>query len=228
MRDETGNHLHPLIFIDGIKVEVFSQSGKIDFYLSLSRFLKAFWMNVKKKMFTNDLRIAVYFKKAGKWKFVSGSLAPAENRFGGVHWLGVGVTDLERSRSFYERHLEFDCVVLENHYAFSGLVDEVSGGTGTVVRSCLLANSSGNGMIELFEVVNPRGRSIPFGVKWGDFGYLQVCLSGVDVRNMTAYCEAEGLELLAPAQAIGDPEHGGAFMYLRDPDGIPVEYVAFS
>jgi catechol 2,3-dioxygenase-like lactoylglutathione lyase family enzyme len=56
---------------------------------------------------------------------------------------------------------------------------------------------------------------------------LQVCLSGVDIRHMTAYCEAEGLELLTPAQAIGDPEHGGAFMYLRDPDGVPVEYVVF-
>ena len=45
---------------------------------------------------------------------------------------------------------------------------------------------------------------------------------------MTAYCEAEDLELIAPAQTIGDPEHGGAFMYLRDPDGIPIEYVVFS
>ena len=161
-------------------------------------------------------------------EFVSGSLARARNGFGGVHWLGVGVTDLERSRSFYQRHLEFDRIVVGNHYAFSGLVDEVSGGMDTEVRSCLLANSHGKGMIELFEVVNPRGRSIPFGVQWGDFGYLQVCLSGVDIRNMTAYCEAEGFEILAPAQAIGDPEHGGAFMYLRDPDGIPVEYVVFS
>jgi catechol 2,3-dioxygenase-like lactoylglutathione lyase family enzyme len=161
-------------------------------------------------------------------EFVSGSLAHAEHGFGGVHWLGVGVTDLERSRSFYRRHLEFDRIVVGNHNAFSGLVDEVSGGKGTEVRSCLLANSSGNGMIELCEVDNPRGRSIPFGVQWGDFGYLQVCLAGVDVRDMTAYCEVEGLELLAPAQAIGDPEHGGAFMYLGDPDGIPIEYVVFS
>jgi catechol 2,3-dioxygenase-like lactoylglutathione lyase family enzyme len=116
---------------------------------------------------------------------------------------------------------------VENHLAFSGLVDEVSGGTGTEVRSCLLAAGSTNGMIELIEVIKPRGRSIPFGAQWGDFGYLQVCLSGVNVHDMAAYCEAEGLEILTPAQAIGDPEHGGAFMYLRDPDGIPVEYAVF-
>jgi catechol 2,3-dioxygenase-like lactoylglutathione lyase family enzyme len=161
-------------------------------------------------------------------EFVSGPFAPTENRFGGVHWIGIGVTDLERSKVFYQKHLEFDRLVIENHRAFSGLVDEVSGGLGTEVRSCLLANSGGNGMIELFEVLKPRGRSIPFGVQWGDFGYLQVCLSGADVRSMAAYCEAEGLELLAPPQTIGDPEHGGAFMYLRDPDGIPVEFAVFS
>jgi catechol 2,3-dioxygenase-like lactoylglutathione lyase family enzyme len=160
-------------------------------------------------------------------EFISGPLAPAENGFGGVRWLGIGVTDLERSKRFYQRHLEFDRVVVESHQAFSGLLDEVSGGTGTEVRSCLLATHGGDGMIELFEVDKPRGRSIPFGVQWGDFGYLQVCLSGVHVPRMMAYCEAEGLEVLAAPQTIGDPEHGGAFMYLRDPDGIPVEYAVF-
>jgi len=33
-------------------------------------------------------------------------------------------------------------------------------------------------MIELFEVMEPRGRSMPFAAGWGDFGYLQVCLNG--------------------------------------------------
>jgi catechol 2,3-dioxygenase-like lactoylglutathione lyase family enzyme len=161
-------------------------------------------------------------------EFLSGPLVPKKNGFGGVRWLGIGVTDLERSKRFYQQHLEFDRVVVDNHQCFSGLVDEVSGGDSTEVRSCLLANSGGNGMVELFEVLKPRGRSIPFGTQWGDFGYLQTCLSGDDIRSMAAYCEAEGIELLAPPQTIGDPEHGGAFMYLRDPDGIPVEIAVFS
>jgi catechol 2,3-dioxygenase-like lactoylglutathione lyase family enzyme len=42
--------------------------------------------------------------------------------------LGIGVTDLERSASFYQERLSFDRVVVETHEAFSGLVDEVSGG----------------------------------------------------------------------------------------------------
>jgi catechol 2,3-dioxygenase-like lactoylglutathione lyase family enzyme len=159
-------------------------------------------------------------------EFVSGPLTPVDSGFGGVRWLGLGVTDLERSKAFYRKHLQLDRVVMDNHEAFSGLFDGVSGGRGAEVRSCLLAGD-GSGMIELFEVAKPRGRSIPFGTQWGDFGYLQICFSGADMGRMAAYCEAEGVELLAPPQSIGDPEHGGAFMYVRDPDGIPVELAVF-
>lgn len=160
-------------------------------------------------------------------EFISGPLAPTDDGFGGVRWLGIGVTDLDRSKTFYRRHFGFDRIVVDEHRAFSGLVDEVSGGTDAQVRSCLLAAGEDNRMIELLEVEKPRGRSIPFGVQWGDFGYLQCCLAGVDVDDMVAYCGTEGIELLAPPQTIGDPDHGGAFMYLRDPDGIPVEYAVF-
>jgi catechol 2,3-dioxygenase-like lactoylglutathione lyase family enzyme len=161
-------------------------------------------------------------------EFISGPLAPVEKGFGGVRWLGIAVTDLERSKAFYRNHLEFNRVVVDSHEAYCGFVDEVSGIAGTEVRSCLLASDQGNGMVELFQVDKPRGRSIPFGTLWGDFGYLQVCLAGVDVKAMMGYCETEGLEVLLPPQTIGDPEHGGAFMYLRDPDGVPVEYAVFS
>jgi catechol 2,3-dioxygenase-like lactoylglutathione lyase family enzyme len=160
-------------------------------------------------------------------EFISGPLAPVEKGFGGVCWLGIAVTDLERSKAFYRKHFEFNRVVVESYEAYSGLVDEVSGFAGTQVRSCLLAADQGNGMVELFQVDNPRGRSIPFGTIWGDFGYLQVCLVGVNINAMMSYCETEGLEVLMPPQMIGDPEHGGGFMYMRDPDGVPVEYAVF-
>jgi catechol 2,3-dioxygenase-like lactoylglutathione lyase family enzyme len=35
-------------------------------------------------------------------EFISGSLAHTEKGLGGLKWLGVGVTDLDRSRSFYQ------------------------------------------------------------------------------------------------------------------------------
>ncbi len=139
--------------------------------------------------------------------------------------VGIAVTDLERSLAFYRDVLGFDTVIEAPHESFSGLVDELTGVERTSVRSCLLANSRGRGMVELFEVTKPRGRSIPFGTQWGDFGYLQICLySGVG-KALIAQIEAEDVDVLLPLQDVGDPEHPALFMYLRDPDGIPVEVV---
>jgi catechol 2,3-dioxygenase-like lactoylglutathione lyase family enzyme len=160
-------------------------------------------------------------------ELASGKSLPVPSKFGGVRWIGVSVTNLKRSMSFYQKHLGFDTIVIESHERFSGLVDEVSGANQTKVRSCLLASSRGDGMIELLEVFEPRGRSIPFSTSWGDFGYLQVCLHCDDIRERAAYCEKEGIEFLSGIQLVHD-KHGGGFFYFRDPDGIPIEFLAFN
>jgi catechol 2,3-dioxygenase-like lactoylglutathione lyase family enzyme len=151
----------------------------------------------------------------------------SQNRLGGVRSVGIGVTDLKRSMSFYRKHLGLDRVVIDSHESFSGLVDEVSCGNRTQVRSCVLANSKGSGTIELIEVMKPRGRSIPFATNFGDFGYLQVCLYCNDIEEVAAYCEKEGIEVLSRPQLMDDgiPEHKGSFLYAKDPDGIPIEFL---
>lgn len=159
-------------------------------------------------------------------EFVSGPRMDAKDRFGGVRWLGVGVTDLERSMAFYQS-LAFDHVVMKPHEGFSGLVDEVSGVKGTQVRSCLLANGNGGGMLELYECLKPRGRSIPLNTHWGDFGYLEVAIECEDIHKVGTWCKTEKFDFLhTPCMAF---EEGGCemwFMYVKDPDGIPVEVIA--
>jgi catechol 2,3-dioxygenase-like lactoylglutathione lyase family enzyme len=162
-------------------------------------------------------------------EFISGERIPAQNRFGGVRWIGVSVTELERSSAFYQKYLGFDTIFINPHESFSGLIDEVSGYKPSRIRSCVLGNSKAEGMVELFEVLEPRGRSIPFGVRWGDFGYLQVCLNGKqggDIFEIAAYFEKEGMEFLSGPQLMHD-ERQGAFFYMKDPDGIPVEFLVF-
>jgi catechol 2,3-dioxygenase-like lactoylglutathione lyase family enzyme len=162
-------------------------------------------------------------------EFVSGAKVPTQNRFGGVRWVGISVTDFDRSLAFFQKYLGFDTLFINPHETFSGLVDEVSGGKHTKIRSCVLACSKAEGMVELFEVLEPRGRSIPFGTRWGDFGYLQVCLNGKqgdDIFEIAAYFEKEGMEFLSGPQLMHD-ERKGAFFYMKDPDGIPVEFLVF-
>jgi len=161
-------------------------------------------------------------------EFVSSANVSRQARFGGVRWAGIGVTNLDRSVSFYQKRLGLDKIFIDIHESFSGLLDEVAGAAGARVRSCLLGSSKDGGMVELFEVVNPRGRSIPFGVNFGDFGYLQVCFYHRDIDRITASCRDGGIEFLSSLKVMDDgiPEHAGSFIYIRDPDGIPVEFLA--
>jgi len=162
-------------------------------------------------------------------EFISGAKVPPQNRFGGVCWVGMSVTDLDRSLTFFQKYLGFDTLFINPHETFSGLVDEVSGGKHTKICSCVLASSKAGGMVELFEVLEPRGRSIPFASRWGDFGYLQICLNGKqgdDIFEIAAYFEKEGMEFLSRPQLMHD-EREGAFFYMKDPDGIPVEFLVF-
>jgi catechol 2,3-dioxygenase-like lactoylglutathione lyase family enzyme len=159
-------------------------------------------------------------------EFFSDATIMGKSKFGGMRSVGMSVTDLQRSISYYQKYLGFDKVVVKTHENFSGLVDEISGGTNTQVRSCVLVNSKGGGMIELFEVMKPRGRSIPFSAMWGDFGYLQTCLYGYDIKYTEEYFRKENLEFLLKPQVIDDPVYGGmSFLYVRDADGAPIEFM---
>ncbi|MEJ2738605.1 MAG: VOC family protein [Dehalococcoidia bacterium] len=159
-------------------------------------------------------------------EFINDNALPTQQRFGGVRWPGISVTDLERSVDFYKKHLGFDKTIIDMHEYFSGSIDVVCKSSQTKVRSCLLANSTGNGMVELSEFLKPRGRSIPFCTNWGDFGYLQLCLLGDNIRDIEKRFINEDMDLILPPQIMeeDDPENAGlAFLYTRDPDGIPVE-----
>ncbi|OGN96894.1 MAG: hypothetical protein A2Z77_00415 [Chloroflexi bacterium RBG_13_51_36] len=158
-------------------------------------------------------------------EFASGGKLPVKNKFGGVMWIGISVTDLKRSIDFYQKYAGFDTLFIKNHGKFTGSVDEISGSKLTKVRSCILSSSKGSGMVELFEVRQPRGRSIPSYTLWGDFGYLQTALMCKNVPEIADYFEKEGLEFVLQLQRI--PGEDAAFTYVRDPDGIVLEFLSF-
>ncbi len=164
-------------------------------------------------------------------EFVSSPKIPVNDKFGGARWIGASVTDLERSKQFYQKYLGFDTVVIDTHENISGLVNEISGGVDTEVRSCILANSNGGEMLELFETLRPRGRSIPHSTIWGDFGYMEICLECDDIHGMSKYYEDEDMEFLCHPNMVPPDEadfdgYDAWFMYIKDPDGIPIEFAS--
>jgi catechol 2,3-dioxygenase-like lactoylglutathione lyase family enzyme len=158
-------------------------------------------------------------------EFASGAGLPVKGRYGGVISTGMSVTDLERSLAFYQQHTGFDTLLAKPHEKFSGRVDEVAGGGPTRVRSCVLASSQGGGQVELYEVLEPRGRSIPSYTLWGDFGYLQTCLLCKNVPEIAEGFQKAGLEFVMRLKSM--PGGMAAFTYIRDPDGITLEFLSF-
>jgi catechol 2,3-dioxygenase-like lactoylglutathione lyase family enzyme len=159
-------------------------------------------------------------------ELVSGAKLRVNNKFGGVHWVGISVTDLKRSVSFYQKYAGFDTLIVEPHEIFSGLVDEVCGSEQTRVRSCILSSGKGGGMVEFSEVLEPRGRSIPSYTSWGDFGYLHTAMICRNLAEIVDNFEKEGIEFFIKLQHVPG-EEGTAFSYIRDPDGIPLEFLCF-
>lgn len=164
-------------------------------------------------------------------EFVSGNRLRMEREgFGGLVSVGVSVTDLERSKAWYMEHFGFD-VVVDEHDKFSGKMNDISNSTGMQVRTCLLDSSTreGGGMLELYEVSNPRGRSIPFGTEWGDYGYMEICLfCPGNIHDLSKYLMEQGLDVFQRPTNFGCDETGSFeywFAYVRDPDGIFVESV---
>lgn len=82
-------------------------------------------------------------------------------------------------------------------------------------------------MLELFETLAPRGRSLPFSTLWGDFGYLQVAFNCDDVARVASDLTVAGMDLLCSPKAMAEsvPDDPGEFVYVRDPDGIPIEFL---
>ena len=150
-----------------------------------------------------------------------------QGALGSIRSVGISVTELGRSIEFYQKYLDFDRIFIEPHESFSGIVGEVSGSNDTQVRSCLLGNSNGFHMLELYGVSKPRGRSIPFHVLWGDYGYLESCCVSEDVLGLARFLMKEGLEFISypTAMEVHETDLKGTawFIYVRDPDGIPVE-----
>jgi catechol 2,3-dioxygenase-like lactoylglutathione lyase family enzyme len=159
-------------------------------------------------------------------ELVSGTKLPVNNQFGGVCWVGISVTDLERSVSFYQKYAGFDTRFIEPHENFTGLVDEVCGSEQTRVRSCIISSGKGGGMVELYEVLEPRGRSIPSYTSWGDFGYLHTAMLCRNIAEIVDNLEKDGIEFFIKLQHVPG-EEGTVFSYVRDPDGIPLEFLCF-
>lgn len=151
---------------------------------------------------------------------------------GAIH-VGIGVSDLEKSKAFYGNVLGFDRQV----YALDGHnpdLDPVSGGP-MHMNMAVLERSAPNtaaikelpsGTVKLVAVPDQKGEHIYKGRRWGDIGCMEFCLDVSPLEGALEDAKAKGAPVyLAPCEIDMGSGSKGKVAYIRDPDGTIVEFV---
>ncbi len=159
---------------------------------------------------------------------------PGNAEVHGVTHVGIGVSNLERSKEFYSAALGFDRLI----YDFEGHVPEMDPLTGGPLRMRMailerslpasgpLAALFTRGIVKLFDVPDRKGKHIYAGRCWGDIGCMEVSFDVSDLRATVAAMKGKGIEIYLPPVEINMGSGSkGLVAYIQDPDGTTIEFV---
>lgn len=153
---------------------------------------------------------------------------------GGVCGIIMGVSDVNKSVSFYRNILGYDELISNASGAFEDFKN-LSGGRHTFKR-VLLGHSRkisgafgkllGPGCIELVEVQDRKPQKIYADRFWGDLGFIHVCYDINEMDTHEKICFRQGYPLTVNSKNSFDMgDAAGHFSYNEDPDGSLIEYV---
>ncbi len=139
-----------------------------------------------------------------------------------IHHTGYTVANLERSLAFYQGLLGLELVGRQDKQG--GYLGEIVGHPDAHVKMAHLRVPGSGHVVELFEYVAPAGAT-PDHFDPPDVGTSHLCLLTDDLPALYAHLVAEGVDTFVSPPVLVDTgiNTGGYGLYLRDPDGIPVE-----
>jgi len=155
-----------------------------------------------------------------------------ESCIGGVTGAVIGVTDMERSVSFYQSLLNINSVVYDvtvtSESGFSSepqqyrkvLLQKHPNGKGAFGK--LL----GSVEIELVQCLNRAPEKIYANRYWGDCGFIHLCFDVFDMCGLKGHLHQRGHSFTVDSvDSFGMEAAAGRFCYLEDPDGTLIELV---
>lgn len=160
----------------------------------------------------------------------------SSNRFhaGGSVGCIIGVSDIDRSKKFYQEILGYDHVVYDRDDFFDDL-STLPGGENKIRRILLRHSEKRNGAfskllgeseIELFQAVNRKPKKIYEQRFWGDLGFIHLCFDVHGMKALKEKCALYGSAFTTDSSAsFGMGEAAGHFSYIEDPDGTLIEFI---
>ncbi len=153
---------------------------------------------------------------------------------GGPVGCTIGVTDMNRSKKFYQEILGYDEVVYDSENYFPDLIN-LAGGKNKLRRVLLKHRAKregsfsqllGKSQIELIQVVDRMPKKIYEGRYWGDLGFIHICFDIHGMNELKKKCSLHGHPFTADSSSsFGMGEAAGHFSYIEDPDGTLIEFV---
>lgn len=140
---------------------------------------------------------------------------------GGMHHVGLTVTDMERSLAFYRDLLGFE-VIGRRPRIDADYVGLQTGYPRVVLEAASLRLPGGGPSLELARYLTHAGP--PAEPATNRAGTSHLCLLVTDLRACHAALSALGIRFRsAPVEITAGPNRGGLVIYLFDPDGYVVE-----
>ena len=149
---------------------------------------------------------------------------------GGIDHIGIGVKNIDRSLNFYQDFLGFKDVIFDYTGKLPGM-DQV-GKPDVNARIVMLASCNvspiAQGMIKLVQLLPPaKPDKTEMEYEWGSICIAEVCMNVKNIEKIYASALEKGFKpVLAPTYAVCPPaDEECKFAYIRDPDGILIEFV---
>lgn len=153
---------------------------------------------------------------------------------GAAYGVIIGVSDMDRSISFYSAILGYDEVVYDKTGKFEDL-SHLNGGDGTFRRVLLRHKEKrtgafspifGDSQIELFQAYDRRPSAIFKDRLWGDLGFIHLCFDINGMNQLREQCARIGYPFTVDSSTSFDMgEAAGHFSYIEDPDKTLIEFV---
>jgi len=154
--------------------------------------------------------------------------------FGGNYGVIIGVSDINKSKEFYNKILGYDTVVYEETAVFDDL-KAIPGGDKKVHRVLLKHSEERKGAfskllgpstIELVKVIERIPQKIFKDRLWGDLGFIHLCFDVTGMDDLKKECTMLGHPFTVDsANSFDMGEAAGHFSYIEDPDGTLIEFV---
>lgn len=140
----------------------------------------------------------------------------------------IMVSDLKRSRAFYEDVLGYDDVFVEGELSEGNVWEVLAVPQSTVTRACILKRKGQPeyGMVGLFELTNPTPPSVTRPSDGMNIGEMCSVFYCDDLDTVTAKLKAGGHTIVSPAASLRIRGYvKQREMIFRDPDGALINLI---